>query len=255
MNLNDIIQAAQGGQGLGNLASQFGLSPQQTQSALDALLPAFSTGLQNTAGGPGGGIGDILSHMMNTANQSSYTDPQAAQAAAAPGGSILGQIFGGPAVSSQVAQHASQVSGVAPDILKSMLPVIASMVMGGMFHNMQNQGFGGILGQLAGAAMGGAGAQAGGGGMGGMGGLGNILGQMMGGGQQAAAPQPAPAGGLGGILGQMMGGGGGAAGGGQNPALQAGMDALSQMFNHGTQVQAAHQQGLQDIFAQMMQKR
>ena len=36
MNLNEIIQAAQGGQGVTNLASQFGLSPEQTQAAIQA---------------------------------------------------------------------------------------------------------------------------------------------------------------------------------------------------------------------------
>ena len=47
MNLNDILQAAQGGQGVTNLASQFGLTPEQTQAAIQAMIPAFSGGLQN----------------------------------------------------------------------------------------------------------------------------------------------------------------------------------------------------------------
>ena len=46
MNLNEIIQAAQGGEGVNNLASQFGLSPEQTQAAIQAIIPAFSDGLQ-----------------------------------------------------------------------------------------------------------------------------------------------------------------------------------------------------------------
>ena len=46
MNLNDIIQAAQGGQGVANLATQFGLTPDQAQAAVQALTPAFSTALQ-----------------------------------------------------------------------------------------------------------------------------------------------------------------------------------------------------------------
>ena len=46
MNLNDIIQAAQGGQGVANLGAQFGLTPEQAQTAVQALMPAFSTALQ-----------------------------------------------------------------------------------------------------------------------------------------------------------------------------------------------------------------
>ena len=34
MNLSEIMQAAQGGQGVDNLAAQFGLSPEQTQAAI-----------------------------------------------------------------------------------------------------------------------------------------------------------------------------------------------------------------------------
>ena len=91
-NLNEIIQASQGGQGLSNLAAQFGLSPQQTQAALDALLPAVSKGLQTTAQAGGGGLGDIIGHMMNGANQTTFQNPQAAQApsAATAGGNVLG---------------------------------------------------------------------------------------------------------------------------------------------------------------------
>ena len=38
MNLNDIMQAAQGGQGVNNLASQFGVTPEQTQAAVQAMI-------------------------------------------------------------------------------------------------------------------------------------------------------------------------------------------------------------------------
>ncbi len=44
-NLSEIMQSAQGGQAIPNLAKQFGLTPEQTQAAINALLPAFSVGL------------------------------------------------------------------------------------------------------------------------------------------------------------------------------------------------------------------
>ena len=52
MNLNDIIQAAQGGQGVANLANQFGLTPDQAQAAVQAMMPAFSTALQKAPRDP-----------------------------------------------------------------------------------------------------------------------------------------------------------------------------------------------------------
>jgi len=232
MNLNDIIQAAQGGQGVNNLASQFGLSPEQAQAAIQAMIPAFSGGLQNAAQSPSG-LGGLLSQLTSGAHQGSFADPAQASAAAGPGGNVLGQIFGSPQVSAQISQHAAQMSGVSPEIIAQMMPVVASMLMGGLFHSMNSQGMGSILSQLASAATA-------------PGGLGSMLGQ-------ASAGAPASGGGMfGGMLGNLLGGlmGGGAAQTGANPqasAMQAGLSTLTNMFNAGVQVSQAHQQGLSQI--------
>ena len=260
-NLNDIIQNAQGGQAIGNLAQQFGLSPQQAQAAIGALLPGLSMGINNAAQSPAG-MGGILGQLLNGANADAFQHPSATAAGAQSGGDILGQLFGGGNAMSQITQQASQVSGVSASTLQQMLPALVSMVMGGMFQSMNNQGMGGILGQLAGAvlrggggglggglggALGGGGQQApaGGGGLGGgMGGLSDILGKVFGG---SAAPQAAPAGLNPGSMSP-----GGATPGLQSQAIQMGLDTLSKMFQHGTQVQQQQQAGLQDIFAQML---
>ena len=231
MRLNDIIQTAQGGQGVSNLASQFGLTPEQTQAAIQAMIPAFSMGLQRTAQDPTG-LGGILSQMTSGAHQGSFADPTQASAAAGAGGGVLGQIFGSPQITSQLSQQASQISGVSPQIIQQMMPIVASMLMGGLFHHMNAQGMGGILGDLMGAA------------------------------NNPAAPGPTidatggaqPAGGglFGGLVGSVLGGlfgGSGAAGANpQSAAMQAGLNTLSSMFQSGVQVAETHQQGLTDIF-------
>ena len=243
-NLNDIIQAAQGGQGIGNLAEKFGLSPEQAQAAVNAVIPAFSHGLQNQAQSAGG-LGGIIGALTHGAHQDTFQNPAASSAGA--GGDVLGQIFGSPHVTQQVAQQAAGQAGLRPDIIAQMMPTIASMIMGGMFKSMQNQGMGNVLSQLT---------QAGGG----AGGLGAILGQVMGGAQGGAQAQPA-AGGLGGLLssifGSLMGVGKTAAGpalpgGLSGSAVQAGIDALSKMMQPGMQVGAGHQAGLQDILGQLL---
>ncbi len=285
-NLNDILNSAQGGDAVANLAQQFGLSTQQTQAAINALMPALSSGLQHNAQDHNG-LGDILGHMNNEQHQAAFEDPTAAQTdeTVGAGQDILGQLFGNStAASQQIALHAAQVSGVSSSILQQMLPVIASMVMGGLMKSMQTQGLGGIIGQLTQMAgqgglggmlgqmlgQGGQQPQAGaapstqGGGLGGM--LGNVLGGMLGG-----AGQSGQTGGLGGVLGNMLGGGAGShapqpgappqgqpAGfpGGIDPAMvQTGLDALSKMFNHGTKTAESHQAGLQDILGQFLQPR
>ena len=233
MNLNDIIQAAQGGQGVNNLASQFGLSPEQAQAAIQAMIPAFSTGLQRTAQDPTG-LGGILSQLASGAHQGSFTDPSQASAASGVGGEALSQIFGSPEIAAQISQHAAKMSGVSAQTIQQMMPIVASMLMGGLAHSMTSQGLGGLLGQLASAVTAsgglastlnpGAAAPAAGGGL--FGGLvSSVLGGLLGGAQQPGAPQ--------------------------STALQAGLNTLSSMFQAGVQVSQAHQQGLNDILQSM----
>lgn len=237
-NIDDILRSAQGGGGADALARQFGISPAQAQSAMEALTPAFQMGLQRQAQQNPQAMGELLQKMASGAHADAHDDPAAASQA--QGNDILSSLFGSRAGSAAVAQQASAMSGVPASVLKAMLPVIASMVMGGMFKQASAQGTGGVLGQLGSILAGG-----------GAGGLGSILGGMLGGGGQAQ-PQTTQAnagGGMGGgglgplgdILGQMMGGGaaaGGAAGGGLGPLG----DILGQMMGGGAQ-QPAPQAG------------
>ncbi len=245
-SLSDIISAAQGGQGVNNIAAQFGLTPEQAQAAIKALTPAMSAGLQNQLQNSGA-IGNIIGSMMHPQNQTTFQDPNVAQAPQTvdAGNNILGQIFGSPAVSTQIASHAAQMSGISQAVLQQMLPVLASTVLGGMFHSMQNQGLAGTLAQMAGNAVSQNAA--------GQSGLGGMLGQMMGGNQNAMGGM------IGSVLGSLMGGGQAAPTSqtaapvpGQSPAMQAGMEALSKMMQAGVEVSAAHHAGLQEILGQVL---
>lgn len=226
-NLNDILQAAQGGQGISNLAQQFGISPDQAQSALNSMLPSLSQGLQGKMADPNA-LGSIIGSITHPANQAAFNDPNATAAGASPGGDLLGNLFGASGVS-QIAQEASKATGIPPAVLASMLPVVASMAMGGMFKSMQNQGMGGMLGQLTNVA-------------GSAGGLGSVLGQVMN--AQPGTATASSGGGLmgmlSGLLGGLMGGGNTGAQGGQTlpgglsaSSVQAGIDALSKMMKPG----------------------
>ena len=150
MNLFDIMQSAQNGQAMQNLARQYGLSQQQTQAALDALLPAFSMGLQRQTQDPYA-FGS-LAQMMTASPYARFFEaagsgiPSGAQTA---GNDVLGQLFGSREVSQAIAAQAAATSGVSQAILKQMLPVIAAMLMGGLTKSSSNEGLGGILGQFA----------------------------------------------------------------------------------------------------------
>jgi hypothetical protein len=240
-NLIEMMMQAQGGNAMQNMARQFGLAPEQAQSAVESLLPAFQVGMQNQADSIDG-----LQKMIQMFGGGQHADTFDADGDGIPdnaveqGNDVLGQLFGNKDVSRAVAAQAEATSGVSSAILKQMMPVIASMLMGGMFKGATNNGLGDLMGQAM------------------QGGLGNMMGQMMGGQQQpqpqAANPMANPMGGLmGGMLGNLFGG----LLGGVKPAppppqdpMMAGLDMLKGMFQSGQQVQQTQMDGLQQIFQQ-----
>jgi hypothetical protein len=264
MNLFEMMQAAQGGNAMSNLANQFNLTPGQTQNAVEALLPALSMGLQRQTQSP-----DMFSSLAGMMMNGQHTAAFDADGDGIPdnlqqgGNDVLTQLFGSKQVTRAVAAQAEATSGIGAAILKQMLPVIASMVMGGLFKSASNQGLGGILGQLANGMAGGGQQQANT--QVGNNPLGDLLGGLLGAGAAkggAAGGGGMPAGlpgGLGDLIGQMMGGGQPSAQQAPRQTQQAGFDpaslgleSLTNMFNTGRQVQEDHQNGLQSIFDAML---
>lgn len=261
-NLLEIMQAAQGGNAYNNLAQQFGIGTEQAQKAVEAVLPAISMGLQQQAQSMEGWQ-NILSSLSQAQGSEQFFDSDGdgiPDNLENQGENALGAMFGGPEVAQAVASQAAQFAGLPATMMQQMLPMIATMVIGGLFKGAMNNGLGGLLGQMMqGGGQGGLGNILGGmfgqqpsqaGGMGGM--FGNILGQMMG---QGAAPQQQPGGMFGNILGQMMG---------QPPQpapppaadpVTSGLDMLKTMFNTGKEVHSSQLDALQNIFAQFTQRK
>ena len=245
-NLYQIVTDSQGGQGLDNLAKQFGLTREQTDGAVKALVPALSTAFMAKAAQPGG-LGDLAGGMADGQHARAYADPAAASdpSTQQKGGSIAGSIFGNNAIVEQVVQQASRYTGLPAATLQQMLPVIVSIIVGGVGTLMRDQGMGGLLGQLANSGLGeilgqfggGAGKPPGSTSSGGMGDVfSNILSSFMGGGRTTTPQQPiTPTGAAPGPAPDSSG---------LSPAMQAGMDALSKMFHPGVQASAAQPDNL-----------
>jgi len=178
--LFDMLANAQNGEAMEQLSRQFGLSQQQTQEAVAALMPAFSQGLKRNTADPYG-IGSFMSAMASGNHAKYFEDAQKAFApqGVAEGNGILGHLFGSKDLSRAVAEQAAQASGVSQQVLQQMLPVIASMIMGGLFKQSTNQ----MPGASQAAGFGGAGNP-----------LGEIIEQMMkqGGGMMGGQPAPQP---------------------------------------------------------------
>lgn len=145
--LSDLI--VQNGKALDQMARQFGLSQQQAQQAAEALLPAFSQGLKRNTSNPYD-LGAFLSALSSGQHAKYFEDaanafsPQGVE----EGNGILGHLFGSRDLSRAVAAQASQATGISQDILKQMLPALASMIMGGLFNqSMQQAGAAGFSGK------------------------------------------------------------------------------------------------------------
>ena len=111
--LFDMLANAQNGNGMEALARQFGLSQQQTQSAIEALMPAFSQGLRRNASDPYG-LGSFLQAMATGQHAKYFDDASRAFSSQGvdEGNGILGHLFGSKEVSRAVAAQAAQATGL-----------------------------------------------------------------------------------------------------------------------------------------------
>ena len=140
LTLFDMLSNADNGRAMDLLARQFKLSQEQAELAVEALLPAFSQGLKRNASDPYG-LGDFLAAMSTGQHAKYFEDASRAfqPSAIEEGNGILGHLFGSKELSRAVAAQASQATGIAQETLKQMLPVLAAMVMGGLFKQSTGQ--------------------------------------------------------------------------------------------------------------------
>lgn len=265
--LFDMLTNAQNGGAMKEIAEKFGLDQSQMNSALEAMMPAFSNGLKRNTSSPDA-MGQFMK-ALSSGNHSQYFENAAS--AFAPqgvedGNNILGHLFGSKDVSRAVAAQAEAASGVGQGIIKQLLPVIASTLMGGMFNQTNDQmkamgggGSGNVFGDLVGQMMGG--------GRGGSNPLGDMLGGMLGGtggtGGTGGKQQDNPFGKMmEGMMGGMTGGGdsnplGNMFGGGQpeassKPEANPYDNLFGKMFDTGRTVQNEYQKNMDGIFDQFL---
>lgn len=155
MNLLDAILSEQEGGAVQQLAAQHGIEPQQAQSAISALLPGLTGALQGQLSQGGGGLENLLGMLTSGAGQNYLNDPSqiAAPGAISDGNNILAQILGSKDASRALANQASAQTGIGPEILKQMLPVVASLAMGALGRQAQQSNL--AAGAAAGAGGGG----------------------------------------------------------------------------------------------------
>jgi hypothetical protein len=174
----EMLLNGQGQQSTMQAGQQVGLNPSQTQMAMAALLPALSGALKRNSGSQDG-LAGLMGALQNGGheryldNPHSMAQPETVQ----DGNAILGHLFGSKDMSRAVASRASEQTGLDTSILKKLLPLAATMVMGSLGKQSKQPG---VADMLMGMAA-----------------------QQMGGGRSQPAPQRS--GGLGGLIGGILG--------------------------------------------------
>jgi len=182
MDLLQTILHAQDGRAIDQVGQQVGLDRNQTMAAIQGLLPALAGGLAKNASQPGGleSLESALTrgdHTRYLDNPTALVQPEAVQ----DGNGILGHLLGSKDVSRQVASNVSTQTGIGVDVLKKMLPMVASLAMGALAQRAARTPSGSVqLGQDRGGAS-----------------LFDLLGPLLGGGQNAGGV-------LGGLLGSLF---------------------------------------------------
>jgi len=165
MDLLQTILNARDGEAVQRLGDQVGLDPNQAMAAVQQLVPALAVGLSHNMT-QSGGLDALVAALSGGGHQQYLDDPSRLGAAETlqDGNGILGHIFGSKDVSRQVAAQASANTGISPDILKQMLPLVATLAMGAMARRhasapagaqTADTGLMGMLGPLLGGNSGG----------------------------------------------------------------------------------------------------
>lgn len=208
-NLADILAQATGKQGFDAFATQFGMAPQQAKTAMEALLPAFSLGLNRATQSPAdmANLFGLFTAGPNYA-QMFETPMSAGQSMMTAGQQALTRIFGTPELTQAIAQQTATATGMGQEMMKQVMPLMASLIMGGLMK-------GAMSGQNP---------------------LGDMITAMI---TQMMPPQATaaadPVGGMMGMFTNFFG-----AGTAQKPGQPAGFPGLDQLMELGRQMQAAN---------------
>lgn len=119
--------------GLEAMARELGVDERQARSGAEALLPAILGGFKQQAQAQPAGATGLLGMLGKLGGGGLMDEVLGAQPTNLQhGNQVLGQIFGSKDVSRAVAQNAASQTGLDPNILKKMLPMLGMLVAGYM---------------------------------------------------------------------------------------------------------------------------
>ena len=134
MNILDALVGGQGNAAIAQIARQFGINDSQVRDVIGQLAPVLGQGMARNAQASGGldallGAFQKGSHGRYLDDPSTLGDPSTRD----DGNNILGHILGSKDVSRALAGKAAAQTGLSADIIKQMLPLVASLAMGALY--------------------------------------------------------------------------------------------------------------------------
>lgn len=138
-NLLDMVLGSQNSGAIGQIAKNLNIDAGDATKALGSLLPALQGGMKNNVAQ--GGLDSLLGALTGGKSQQFIEQPEmmGQQQAVDNGNSILGHLLGSKDASRQVASQAAESTGLDTSMLKKMLPMAATMLMGSMGQQTQQK--------------------------------------------------------------------------------------------------------------------
>lgn len=150
MSLMNLLNQAQGGQGLNALAEKLGMDQEQAGGLAGMLAPAIGSAAKKRA--ESGGLEALLGQLQGQAQGGLFDNPAAAAEPEArqQGDNFLEQILGSRDATRELAAEAATRSGVEQNKVEEFLPALAAMLQGGMQKQTPDTSIQGLMTQMQG---------------------------------------------------------------------------------------------------------
>lgn len=148
MQVFDLVEQAQSGHAMANLAETYGIREDEARSATRAIVSELSFAMErNTLSR--GGLADLVHaigqghHEQILEAPATWRDPRVT----ADGNAIVAHILGSDSKSRVLAARAARASGLGEGLIQMLLPIIAQLLMGALSKYAKG-GLGDILSRL-----------------------------------------------------------------------------------------------------------
>jgi hypothetical protein len=138
VEIERTLNNAQGGAAISNIADAFDVDREKTGTAVKAMLQELALRVERNALSRGG-LADIVALLGNAEAGRALADPQnlSSPEITEAGNGVLDVLIGNKHISRGIAHKAAKQCGLDEATLKKMLPVVASMMMGGLHKETQ----------------------------------------------------------------------------------------------------------------------